>query len=799
MKIQQVFASLLCLTAISQVLAVARHPCHERKLHMGHYDLEAACNLTAWRSRIFEDTMKLYAKTARLRHAAGNKTIPEQPEDPVGQDAFQLFEPVLACRGWAPLEQLGDEGLQGKWICNVADMKAPCLVFSLGSFNDYAFEEAILQHTPCEVHTYDCTVDGNSSPRTPQRMPPRAGSAPKLRSLDEDSVASTPPHSQSGYSPTAGDSPYPRSAIKERKTSNRALNSLMGLKRMSYRDKGAAKSGEDGKRGGHKRSQSGAVGGGRKELSKQMVSQMVMFEKGMFDLESDLQGLSEKGIDTLRSDLAAIDAECAEEIKKTVHEHYHQFIHASQGISKLDGEMQQLRNLLNNTNALVASLKDVAAAPAKPARYSLDERDRERAGPATPAAWRDGPEGLKWTEALEELDVAIAEWRPVEALQLLKKADKAIAKPAGGNTSGDQHAREGRAEKQKAELDERRARLVRILEGQLAEASTSSSDVRLCAGVLAAVAGKAHAHRLLLELHTARLKRQQQLLLKPQNTGGGDADGTEYAGALAQKVFRAIGVAADDVAAVFGEDAYELGALFMVWALQETERCALLLKRHALSPFAAPAGLGATVSCCVLALVHCMVLEDTHGLKLAPRLMRELWPACEQVLQRRLRRIGDDLKRNVAAEVDRAAAQAREPQQAGPATGWGQLMEIFPSADDLLDEVQAMVAILAPLAGPRVAQAVRKGFADLFGLYTAALLQGFLKYRAPDGSYPAGLEAVVEPAMETVGSMSAQFLPELTAPLVGKCGGVCDAAALADHVEALATGMGLMQAGPDGT
>ena len=36
------------------------------------------------------------------------------------------------------------------------------------------------------------------------------------------------------------------------------------------------------------------------------------------------------------------------------------------------------------------------------------------------------------------------------------------------------------------------------------------------------------------------------------------------------------------------------------------------------------------MGCIVLALVHCMALEETHGLKLAPRLTRELWPPCEQ-------------------------------------------------------------------------------------------------------------------------------------------------------------------------
>ena len=62
-------------------------------------------------------------------------------------------------------------------------------------------------------------------------------------------------------------------------------------------------------------------------------------------------------------------------------------------------------------------------------------------------------------------------------------------------------------------------------------------------------------------------------------TGGGEADGTEFAGAMAQRVFRTIGTAADDVKAVFGEEATDLAALFLVWALQETERCSCSMPR----------------------------------------------------------------------------------------------------------------------------------------------------------------------------------------------------------------------------
>ena len=42
------------------------------------------------------------------------------------------------------------------------------------------------------------------------------------------------------------------------------------------------------------------------------------------------QGMTEKGIDQLRADLAAVDADCAEQVRKTVHDHYHHFIQACQ-------------------------------------------------------------------------------------------------------------------------------------------------------------------------------------------------------------------------------------------------------------------------------------------------------------------------------------------------------------------------------------------------------------------------------------------------------------------------------------
>lgn len=62
--------------------------------------------------------------------------------------------------------------LAGKWVCNpyrIQEMarsrKQKCVVFSIGSNNDFSFEEAILQDIPeCEVHTFDHTINPSHVP-----------------------------------------------------------------------------------------------------------------------------------------------------------------------------------------------------------------------------------------------------------------------------------------------------------------------------------------------------------------------------------------------------------------------------------------------------------------------------------------------------------------------------------------------------------------------------------------------------------------------------------------------------------
>jgi hypothetical protein len=152
-------------------------------------------------------------------------------------------------------------------------------------------------------------------------------------------------------------------------------------------------------------------------------------------------------------------------------------------------------------------------------------------------------------------------------------------------------------------------------------------------------------------------------------TGGGDPDGLDYAGGLTQRTCLAISRAADDLDAVFGPRAADVGALFTVWATREARACAQLLRRHALSPFAAAAGLPATVQCVSLALVFVYALEKSHSLSVSAPFAAELWPHIEAVTKRHLRRVGEELKVNAQEEVALMAMQAAMvtgQKQAGP-------------------------------------------------------------------------------------------------------------------------------------
>ena len=109
--------------------------------------------VSEWQSTLFTRTMSLYRG---VEHAAGAVV------EPMGGRRFDLFTPFIKCPDGQPPVRFGDSGDGGKLLC--ADMLASpdCVVFSLGSNNDFTFEDDILARTPCTVVTFDCTVDGRS-------------------------------------------------------------------------------------------------------------------------------------------------------------------------------------------------------------------------------------------------------------------------------------------------------------------------------------------------------------------------------------------------------------------------------------------------------------------------------------------------------------------------------------------------------------------------------------------------------------------------------------------------------------
>mmetsp|Transcript_6050 Transcript_6050/g.12253 ORF Transcript_6050/g.12253 Transcript_6050/m.12253 type:complete len:169 (+) Transcript_6050:638-1144(+) len=73
------------------------------------------------------------------------------------------WEPTWHC---AFMQRLGNKGDGGKWVCDPYKLagSADCVVLSIGSNNQFDFEEAILAVNPrCEIHTFDHTIANPSN------------------------------------------------------------------------------------------------------------------------------------------------------------------------------------------------------------------------------------------------------------------------------------------------------------------------------------------------------------------------------------------------------------------------------------------------------------------------------------------------------------------------------------------------------------------------------------------------------------------------------------------------------------
>lgn len=93
--------------------------------------------------------------------------------EPTGWKRFDAMMPAIleACPA---LARMGNGGDGGKLICGLDQIthteKVPCVVYSIGGNNQWDFEAAIVEGSPCSVYTFDSTVDGRVPPELQGRV-----------------------------------------------------------------------------------------------------------------------------------------------------------------------------------------------------------------------------------------------------------------------------------------------------------------------------------------------------------------------------------------------------------------------------------------------------------------------------------------------------------------------------------------------------------------------------------------------------------------------------------------------------
>ncbi|GAB4815597.1 hypothetical protein N2152v2_002643 [Parachlorella kessleri] len=270
----------------------------------------------------------------------------------------------------------------------------------------------------------------------------------------------------------------------------------------------------------------GTAGGA--DMATSLAAKMRMFEEGSYNLDANLDALTEKGLDNLRGELGQLDAEVLEALRKAVHAQYPLFIKATPGILALEGEVGSLRNLLSSLSTVIASLDAISAASQPTRRGALGGAGGAGAGgagglqgagasgaagaaaaEAGEAAWRELGDGTKWGEYLDDCDMAIAERRLPEALSLVRKleqlaqrASAGTAGPAAQGASRDTASPRWRQQQQgawaeglAAQAERRRQALVPLAEQALSQPTASPGDLRRGATLLAEVAGRQHSQR----------------------------------------------------------------------------------------------------------------------------------------------------------------------------------------------------------------------------------------------------------------------------------------------------------------
>ncbi|CAF3745766.1 unnamed protein product [Rotaria socialis] len=84
--------------------------------------------------------------------------VAQQVRDQIAKFAYPVSLP-LPCFSEDGLKRYGTRDETGKILCAIDNLKHvdKCVIYSLGSNNQFDFESDLSAHTHCEIHTYDCT------------------------------------------------------------------------------------------------------------------------------------------------------------------------------------------------------------------------------------------------------------------------------------------------------------------------------------------------------------------------------------------------------------------------------------------------------------------------------------------------------------------------------------------------------------------------------------------------------------------------------------------------------------------
>lgn len=478
-----------------------------------------------------------------------------------------------------------------------------------------------------------------------------------------------------------------------------------------------------------------------KATANKLEENLNVFKSDHFDADGYVQtkcnSLNEKEIRQLCSYLVDLKKASAEEMRRSVYANYTAFIRTSKEISDLEGELSSMRNLLSTQATLIHSLAE---------GVHMDSfSDSVPDGSATIGSLNDEVQApseveRRLMEFPDLLDVLLAERRIDEALARLDEGER-IAAEAKENRTLDSSVLLSlhRA------ITERRQRLADQLAEAACQPSTRGMELRAAILALKKLGDGPRAHSLLLNAHYQRYHYNMQSL-RPSSTSYGGA----YTAALSQLVFSAIGQAASDSLAIFGQEAAYTSEL-VIWATKQTEAFALLVKRHALASSAAAGGLRAAAECVQIALGHCSLLE-ARGLSLCPVLLKLFRPSVEQALDANLKRIEESTAALAAADDWELVNPPSVTRQSGRSTSSALASTISyqyklsSSAHRFNLMVQDFFEDVGPLLSMQLGGKTLEGLFQVFNSYVSMLIKALPGSMEEEANFEGSVNKIVRMA-----------------------------------------------------